>query len=110
MNQEDLNKYCIEYFKRVAQILKNKNIDAQGFFEYIRAVVENEGIKIEKIWKEDKAAPEKRYERFIIFELDGETYLIYSIEQCIIQTEKEDLDTKIFVFNSAENVYPYYGG
>lgn len=102
-------KNCIEYFKRVAQILKNKNIDAQGFFEYIRAVVENEGIKIEKIWKEDKAAPEKRYERCIIFELDGETYLIYSIEQCIIQTEKEDLDTKIFVFNSAENVYPYYG-
>ena len=73
------NKSLIEYFNNVAQILKNRNIDAQGFFEYIRAIVENEGIKIEKIWKEDKIAPEKRYERCIIFEFDGKTYLIDSI-------------------------------
>lgn len=104
------DKNLIEYFNKVAQILKNKNIDSQGFFEYIRAIVENEGIKIEKIWKEDKAALEKRYERCIIFELDGKSYLIDSIEQAIIQTEKEDLDTNVFVFNSVENVYPYYGG
>lgn len=104
------DKNLIEYFNKVAQILKNKNIDSQGFFEYIRAIVENEGIKIEKIWKEDKIAPEKRYERCIIFELDGKTYLIDSIEQVIFQTEKEDIDTKFFVFNSAENKYPYYGG
>ena len=104
------DKNLIEYFNKVAQILKNKNIDPQGFFEYIRAIVENEGIKIEKIWKEDKNAPEKRYERCIIFELDGKTYLIDSIEQTIIQTEKEELDINIFVFNSAENEYPYYGG
>ena len=57
------DKSLIEYFNNVAQILKNRNIDAQGFFEYIRAIVENEEIKIEKIWKEDKVAPEKRYER-----------------------------------------------
>ena len=104
------DKNLIEYFNKVAQILKNKNIDSQRFFEYIRAIVENEGIKIEKIWKEDKIAPEKRYERCIIFELDGKTYLIDSIEQVIFQTEKEDIDTKFFVFNSAENEYPYYGG
>ena len=104
------DKNLIEYFNKVSQILKNKNIDSQGFFEYIRAIVENEGIKIEKIWKEDKIAPEKRYERCIIFELDGKTYLIDSIEQVIFQTEKEDIDTKFFVFNSAENEYPYYGG
>ena len=104
------DKNLIEYFNKVSQILKNKNIDSQGFFEYIRAIVENEGIKIEKIWKEDKIAPEKRYERCIIFELDGKTYLIDSIEQVIFQTEKEDIDAKFFVFNSAENEYPYYGG
>ncbi len=104
------DKNLIEYFNKVAQILKNKNIDSQGFFEYIRAIVENEGIKIEKIWKEDKIAPEKRYERCIIFELDDKTYLIDSIEQVIFQTEKENIDTKVFVFNSAENEYPYYGG
>ena len=104
------DKNLIEYFNKVSQILKNKNIDSQGFFEYIRAIVENEGIKIEKIWKEDKIAPEKRYERCIIFELDGKTYLIDSIEQTIIQTEKEELDKNIFVFNSAENIYQYYGG
>ena len=81
------DKSLIEYFNNVAQILKNRNIDAQGFFEYIRAIVENEEIKIEKIWKEDKVAPEKRYERCIIFEFDGKTYLIDSIEQAIIQIE-----------------------
>ena len=84
------DKSLIEYFNNVAQILKNRNIDAQGFFEYIRAIVENEEIKIEKIWKEDKVAPEKRYERCIIFEFDGKTYLIDSIEQAIIQIEKGD--------------------
>lgn len=104
------DKSLIEYFNNVAQILKNRNIDAQGFFEYIRAIVENEGIKIEKIWKEDKVAPEKRYERCIIFEFDGKTYLIDSIEQAIIQIEKGDLDKNVFVFNSAENIYPYFGG
>lgn len=104
------DKSLIEYFNNVAQILKNRNIDAQGFFEYIRAIVENEGIRIEKIWKEDKVAPEKRYERCIIFEFDGKTYLIDSIEQAIIQIEKGDLDKNVFVFNSAENIYPYYGG
>lgn len=104
------DKSLIEYFNNVAQILKNRNIDAQGFFEYIRAIVENEEIKIEKIWKEDKVAPEKRYERCIIFEFDGKTYLIDSIEQAIIQIEKGDLDKNVFVFNSAENIYPYYGG
>ena len=104
------DKSLIEYFNNVAQILKNRNIDAQGFFEYIRAIVENEGIKIEKIWKEDKVAPEKRYERCIIFEFDGKTYLIDSIEQAIIQLEKGDLDKNVFVFNSAENIYPYFGG
>ena len=104
------DKSLIEYFNNVAQILKNRNIDAQGFFEYIRAIVENEEIKIEKIWKEDKVAPEKRYERCIIFEFDGKTYLIDSIEQAIIQIEKGDLDKYVFVFNSAENIYPYYGG
>lgn len=104
------DKSLIEYFNNVAQILKNRNIDAQGFFEYIRAIVENEEIKIEKIWKEDKVAPEKRYERCIIFEFDGKTYLIDSIEQAIIQIEKGDLDKNVFVFNSAENIYPYFGG
>ena len=105
-----LNYLLVKILSCQIQKLKNRNIDAQGFFEYIRAIVENEEIKIEKIWKEDKVAPEKRYERCIIFEFDGKTYLIDSIEQAIIQIEKGDLDKNVFVFNSAENIYPYYGG
>lgn len=108
--REVKNEDLIEYFSSVAKILKSKNIDAQGFFEYIRLIVENEGIKIDKIWKEDKGAPEKRYERCIIFEFDGKTYLIDSIEQHLTIINKERLDKNIFVFNSKDNEYPYYGG
>ena len=42
-------KSLIEYFDEVVKILKSKNIDAQGFFEYIRSIIEKEGIEIEKI-------------------------------------------------------------
>lgn len=41
----------IKYFKSVIDILKKYNIDSQGFFEYMRAKIEQEKIKIEKIWK-----------------------------------------------------------
>lgn len=104
------NENIIEYFKSVVEIIKNKNIDPQGFFEYTRSIVENEGIKIDKIWKEDNKAPEKRYERCMIFDYNGKTYLIDSIDQSLTVINKEELDKRIFVFNSEENQYPYYGG
>ncbi len=55
---KDIN--LIEYFNTVIGILNSHNIDSQGFCEYIRAIVEHEGIEIEKIWKEVKNADEKK--------------------------------------------------
>ena len=46
-------KDTIMYFNSVIEILKRYNIDAQGFFEYMRSIIEQEGFKIEKLWKED---------------------------------------------------------
>ena len=90
--------------------LKSKNIDAQGFFEYIRSIIEKEGIEIEKIWKEDKDAPEKRYERCLIFKINEKTYLVDSIKKELVEVKKEKMDKKIFIFNPSENMYSYYGG
>ena len=103
-------KSLIEYFDEVVKILKSKNIDAQGFFEYIRSIIEKEGIEIEKIWKEDKDAPEKRYERCLIFNINEKTYLVDSIKKELVEVKKEKLDKKIFIFNPSENMYLYYGG
>ena len=105
---KDIN--LIEYFNAVIKILNSHNIDSQGFCEYIRAIVEHEGIEIEKIWKEVKNADEKRYARCIIFDFEGKTYLIDSVEKELSIINKDDLDKNIFVFKPEENEYLYYGG
>ena len=76
----------------------------------MRAVVETEEIEIEKIWKEDKNASERRYERCIYFKYEGNTYLIDTIEKSLKNISKKDLDPKIFIENPEENQYKYYGG
>ena len=103
----DNNK--IECFKKIVDILKTYDIDSQGFMEYMRTIVENEGFEIEKIWKEIKGENEKRYVRCIIFEYKGKTYLIDSVEQSMNEANIDELK-KLFVFNPQENLYNYYGG
>lgn len=103
-------KDTIKYFNSIIDILNEYNIDSQGFFEYMRSIIENEEIEIEKIWKEDKNNSEKRYERCLIFDFDSKTYLLDSIEKTLNVIDKEKLDKKIFIFNPEENEYPYYGG
>ena len=100
----------IKYFNSIINILKNYNIDSQGFFEYMRSIIEQEGIEIEKLWKEDIGANERRYERCLIFDFDSKTYLLDSIDKTLNVINKEKLDKKIFIFNPEENEYPYYGG
>ena len=100
----------INYFNSVINILKNYNIDSQGFFEYMRSIIEQEGIEIEKLWKEDIDANERRCERCLIFDFNSKTYLLDSIDKTLNVINKEKLDKKIFIFNPEENEYPYYGG
>lgn len=100
----------IKYFKSVIDILKKYNIDSQGFFEYMRAKIEQEKIKIEKIWKEAKGSSERRYLRCLIFNFNSKTYLLDSDEKTLSEVDKEKLDKKVFIFNPEENEYPYYGG
>lgn len=100
----------IKYFKSVIDILKKYNIDSQGFFEYMRAKIEQEKIKIEKIWKEAKGSSERRYLRCLIFNFNSKTYLLDSDEKTLSEVDKEKLDKKAFIFNPEENEYPYYGG
>ena len=100
----------IKYFKSVIEILRKYNIDSQGFFEYMRAKIEQEKIKIEKIWKEAKGSSERRYLRCLIFSFNYKTYLLDSDEKTLSEVDKEKLDKKAFIFNPEENEYPYYGG
>ena len=103
-------KDMIEYFNKIIEKLRVYNIDSQGFMEYMRAKIENEGIEIEKIWKEIKGGPEKRYVRCLFFNFNQKTYLLDSVEQKLITVEKENLNNKEFIINPEDNQYPYYGG
>lgn len=104
-----LGKNMIEYFCKIIDILKSYNLDSQGFMEYMRSKVENEGIEIEKIWKEVKGGPEKRYVRCILFDFENKTYLIDSVEQKISVVNKDEVKDR-FIFNPEDNFYSYYGG
>ena len=103
-------KNNIKYFNTVVDILNSYNLDSQGFFEYMRAIIENEGIEIEKIWKQENGDGEKRYSRCLIFDFASKTYLLDSVDKVLKTIDKEKLDKKIFIFNPEENEYPYYGG
>ena len=102
-------KNIIEYFKKVIEILNSHNIDSQGFFEYVRSIVEESNIKIEKIWKEDTNSLEKRYERCLYFDFGSKTYLLDSISKTLTIEDIQKLNEKIYIFNSEENQYSYYG-
>lgn len=104
-----LGKNMIEYFCKIIDILKSYNLDSQGFMEYMRSKVEDEGIEIEKIWKEIKGGPEKRYVRCILFDFENKTYLIDSVEQKISVVNKDEVKDR-FIFNPEDNFYSYYGG
>lgn len=103
-------KDTIMYFNSVIEILKRYNIDAQGFFEYMRSIIEQEGFKIEKLWKEDIGAPERRYERCLMFNFNNKNYLLDSIDKSLNEIEREKINEKIFIFKPEENEYPYHGG
>ena len=104
------NKDFIAYINEAIKAVNKYNIDSQGFFEYIRYLIEESGIKIEKIWKEDMKAKEKRYERCLYFEYNNKTYLLDSINKDLSIINLNDLDRNLFVFNPSENQYEYYGG
>lgn len=110
ITQEFQGKDTIKYLSSITAILRNYNIDSQGFMEYMRSKIEQEGIEIEKIWKEAKGGNEKRYVRCLLFNFDSNTYLLDSIEQTLSIVAKEEMDKNLFVFNPEENYYPYYGG
>ena len=104
------NKDFIAYINEAIKAVNKYNIDSQGFFEYIRYLIEESGIKIEKIWKEDKKAKEKRYERCLYFEYNSKIYLLDSINKDLSVINLNNLDINLFVFNPSENQYEYYGG
>lgn len=110
IKKELKDKDIEKYLSSVANILNDYNIDPQGFFEYMRIIIEDENIEIEKIWKEIKNVPEKRYVRCLIFNIDSKNFLLDSDTRTIENIEKDKLDKNLFVFNPEENDYNYYGG
>lgn len=100
----------IEYFNTVIAEINKYNIDSQGFFECLRTLIEEQGFKIEKIWKEDTKNIERRYERCLYFSFKNQIYLLDSINKTLTMVNLENLDKNVFVFNAEENDYKYYGG
>lgn len=104
------DKDFIIYINESIKAINKYNIDSQGFFEYIRFLIEESGVEIVRIWKEDNNASEKRYERCLYFEFNNKTYLLDSINKDLSIINLDDLDKNLFIFNSSENQYKYYGG
>ena len=100
----------MKYLYKVVDILNLYNIDSQGFMEYMRSKIEQEGIEIEKIWKEAKDGGEKRYIRCLMFDYQDKTYILDSIEQKLLLINRENFDNKMFITNPEENQYTYQGG
>ena len=103
------DKDIIEYFNQIIDILISYNIDSEGFCEYMRVIIENEEIEIEKIWKEVKGDNEKRYTRCLMFNFNSKTYLLDSVDKTLYVTNEENLN-KNYIVNPEENEYLYFGG
>lgn len=103
-------KDLIKYFTSIVEILKSYNIDPQGFFEYMRKIIEDEGIEIQKIWKKIEGDGEKRHARCLLFEFASKTYLLDSVDIIVKEVNKAELDKEKFIFKPEDNEYPYYGG
>ena len=103
-------KDLIKYFTSIVEILKSYNIDPQGFFEYMRKIIEDEGIEIQKIWKKIEGDGEKRHARCLLFEFASKTYLLDSVDILVKEVNKAELDKENFIFKPEDNEYPYYGG
>ena len=104
------NTDVIKYLYKVVDILNSYKIDSQGFMEYMRSKIEQQGIEVEKIWKEAKDGGEKRYIRCLMFDFQNKTYILDSIEQKLLLINKENFDNKTFITNPEENQYTYQGG
>ncbi len=108
--EELRNKDIIQYFKKVAEILKNHKIDSQGFCEYMKAILGNEEIDTDKIWREVKEKSyEKRYSRCLVFDLNEKTYLVDTVDKILKEVKKENLN-KEYILKPEENRYLYFGG
>ena len=103
-----LNK--IEYLCKITEILNKWKLDSQGFCEYARALIENEGFKVSKLWKQVENTEEKRYARCLSFEFNNNTYLLDSVDQTLQKIEIEKLDKNIFILDDEKIDYPYFGG
>ena len=103
-------KETIKYFRKVLDILRSYSIDSQGCFEYMRAMIEDNGIEVEKIWKQIKDSDEKRHVRCLIFDFKTKTYLLDTVEKTLTEIKKEDLNKEVFITNPEEKQYAYYGG
>ena len=105
-----MQKDFIQFLNVVINEINKYNIDAQGFFEYLRKLIENSGIEVAKIWKEDTFSIEKRYERCLYFEYENTCYLLDSIEKTLKSIDLKDLNKDLFIFDKEKKDYKYYGG
>lgn len=105
-----MQKDFIQFLNVAINEINKYNIDAQGFFEYLRKLIENMGIEITKIWKEDTFNIERRYERCLYFEYKNNFYLLDSIEKTLKIIDLKDLNKELFIFDNEKKEYKYYGG
>lgn len=110
LSSESDKKNFITYLNEIILILNKYNVDTQGFYEYMKLIIEAKKIETEKVWKKINEDGEKRYTRCLTFDYNDQTYIADSICKTLSIINKDNLDKELFTFNPEENEYPYYGG
>ena len=93
----------------IEYLFQRYNIDSQGFCEYMKSILGNEGIDTDKIWREVKGDYEKRYSRCLVFDFNSKTYLIDTVDKTLQEVDRKDLAKK-YILKPEEKRYPYFGG
>lgn len=86
----------IEYLSKITEILSNCKLVSQGFCKYTRTLIEEQGLKVSKLWKQVENTIEKGYARCLSFKFNNNTYLIDSIYQTLQKSKFKKRDNKLF--------------
>lgn len=99
----------IVFLRNAIDILKEKDIDSQGMFEYMKEIVDiNLGPEArKKIWKKVKgnSSQEERYTRSLIFSLNNKKYIIDSQNKELRLFDERELTQEDSEFVPYNNLY-----
>lgn len=105
----------IDFLKEVMNVLVDRyNIDSQGFFECVKTISDNIGVKRGKVWKKLEGFTDKntRYIRcLVIDDGTGKKYLADSDKRDLVEIDEKGLPREKFITKpESVEIEPEYDG